>query len=800
MAHSITVPFWPTSGDCLSWSQDNQIAVVGGEHVAILSPKLTTGGQHSPQWQTTLVKINGFTATEIPRKDPLSTRHFSIGEELSRREAIGAAWSSPGLAKHKRCALAVLTANHVLSIWEADGPSESSTSWKRKLIINHAVQKYYERNERQFSGERKFDSAEQRQVQQRIRAFTWSPALRGKQLDDNVMAAAVDWGDHFLAVATEGGHMLLIHVQSPHTDYSTSFEWKAAVCSRLNIATGTIPAPSEDARARSETADYVSWGEWRPDPNNPAENYSLAPLAYVTNGQLFTTLIRGSLDVNGALVEALDQPKRHLQGRTGIIGPLQFVPGTDSCRIIAFGDDEVLSAGLDSGEVNCHGSSYHLGGRWDNVSSLAFTSDQENNIHAHFVSQLSSAQPHTSALTLSSNQSTIGAVFRPAWQDSIMHSRRIFGERNGTRDNVQERAWGIASSPAGDSIAICITLHPSNTICQTSLADQSSVLNIPREHRKEGSILPASSVSGSSSTETLLHGLQDHLERCRPPDRDSLMDQLVKLLPRRVDTPPQTGSSRADVAGFTPLLVRQVRLAMYSYPAMRTARANNLIEIAMGNTRTRDEAMRSITQQLTTVMSRLSRDKLATDDPLSAAIRKVRHLLSHSQVSQHSSASITLRCLLSSCTFARQVFLAISKQLNSTSDIENGYEAPERCQTCESDIPFESMEWAKCASGHQFQRCSLSFVALQKSGTTRSCVICGLQCLGNEVLPRHMIATSAGDVEMSELPDPEAGQSIANGDTWVEIRRTRQPEKPTLGWLLFSACDLCLYCGGKFVG
>ena len=43
----------------------------------------------------------------------------------------------------------------------------------------------------------------------------------------------------------------------------------------------------------------------------------------------------------------------------------------------------------------------------------------------------------------------------------------------------------------------------------------------------------------------------------------------------------------------------------------------------------------------------------------------------------------------------------------------NEIEASETCKICESDIPFESATWAKCASGHHFCEYGFSFLFKQ---------------------------------------------------------------------------------------
>ena len=77
-----------------------------------------------------------FTQDEWPERNLLENDGFSIGEEQSYSIVTALAWSPAALAKHRRSALAVLTSNHVLSLWASNSDMAVSSSWERVLIIN----------------------------------------------------------------------------------------------------------------------------------------------------------------------------------------------------------------------------------------------------------------------------------------------------------------------------------------------------------------------------------------------------------------------------------------------------------------------------------------------------------------------------------------------------------------------------------------------------------------------------------------------------------------------------------------
>ena len=84
----------------------------------------------------------------------------------------------------------------------------------------------------------------------------------------------------------------------------------------------------------------------------------------------------------------------------------------------------------------------------------------------------------------------------------------------------------------------------------------------------------------------------------------------------------------------------------------------------------------------------------------------------------------------------------------------------EICEVCNSSIPFDTS--ARCAKGHVFTRCSLTFLAIQEPGICMSCAQCGKQFL------------DPGKLDLSD------GLCLSR--------------------MLFSEFDVCPYCQGKYRG
>lgn len=100
-----------------------------------------------------------------------------------------------------------------------------------------------------------------------------------------------------------------------------------------------------------------------------------------------------------------------------------------------------------------------------------------------------------------------------------------------------------------------------------------------------------------------------------------------------------------------------------------------------------------------------------------------------------------------------------SGQLN----VPGPHATQETCEICQASIPFSStLTLAECVKGHQFSRCSLSFVAIQEPGVSKYCAQCEKQFL------------DPGKLEF--------------------------PAGPSLSQALFDEFDVCPYCQGKFRG
>lgn len=248
------IPVRPSSQDCLAWSPDGELAVAAGEEVYLLIPQ---NGSPEP-WTHLRITVSNFTSKEWPWQEQASFKDMSIGEEQARATVTALAWSPPGLAKHRRSVLAVLTSNLILSFWASDSNPTDLDSWKRVSVINKAL----------FSGNR---------LQQRIRSMAWAPT-NPQHVDRRTPLSQNKWGIPLIAIADDSNGLYILMVSSPFRGQSRA--WTVEVLHRHNTpmsnSSNERPSLFSFAMNTNHFIDRIEFGTWDGD----------IPVVYRTSGIL----------------------------------------------------------------------------------------------------------------------------------------------------------------------------------------------------------------------------------------------------------------------------------------------------------------------------------------------------------------------------------------------------------------------------------------------------------------------------------------------------------------------------------
>jgi Transcription factor IIIC subunit delta N-term len=315
---------------------------------------LRTGGF----WAQVSLSANLFTEDEFPITAPASNPIFSAGEELSESVVVALKWSPPGLASHGRSALAVLTSNLILSIWESFGyPVNKSSSWKRRLTINDTLTTYAESLYTVEGQQLSLEQSETAKCFQRVRSFAWAPILSSK---DPV---------NVIAVANDNAEIVILAIQPQSVNLSS--EQAVAVVSQFRIDDGhqinriTQKTSFEEGMRYPCYASHIAWSPWIQNISSSA-----AIIAFVRDSEICFLKVTVSLEPKFSIsIERLDL-KWDLPAPRAITGPFKFDKHVqdDFVHLITSVGAQLLSCQVNirSGKLNTRYSSAR--DDWDDIS------------------------------------------------------------------------------------------------------------------------------------------------------------------------------------------------------------------------------------------------------------------------------------------------------------------------------------------------------------------------------------------------------------------------------------------------
>lgn len=844
MADVTELRCWPSCVDGLDWSQDGIIALASDERVELLVgqhelyitrtnakkfPNTVSfdRDQDAAQWEHIPLQVPFFSDEELPIKEPAPLPNYSIGEEISSSAPIAIAWSPPGLAKHRRCALAALTANLVLSIWSADGKPKEASDWARRLIVNNALTDYFMGNEKEEISQITSSFEETMRLKTRVRTFAWAPALP-ISVTAHTLGSRLSFGQHMMAVCNDNNQLVIAVVDSPTSTCGADRNWSAEVLTHVTLTPDSEsifsePAYFEDMMKQQKHISHVSWSPWiiRGD-------WYHSIIVYATNDDVRARVITYTHDSVGLGEEVI---YANIEMRFN--GPMKWSPRIDNdvltlALFTTRGLSYLTISTIDASIVEQ--TTHDLDGRWDPVTGAIFDLVRRCTPRLHFSSLLSTIHNPTAVLEAKSTQ--LEALENPYWCEQIQNSAAMFSAKNDLKGNTKMKVWGLASSPLGDFIATCHSVHPSDMIEYGSPNERRGTVAISalRRYRQIREGFPAHDVSAEGILFTLKKLVENALD-----DSDELPTFVDEMVGKLVQT---YGASvkPSDQAETPSSVFISENLDVLIGDFKRTALFNS----------------ESLKDQYTVLVS-LACDSKSTNmlERTLIAYRLATSLLKLPDTLCQTSFSAEV------CAHQRQLALLIrtllepedtdTEMVDDTTNLELNFasSAVDACDFCSAPIPFMDLTSASCTNGHQFPRCGLSFLAIQAPGITKYCGICSTPFLSEEFVvaqeveepPARLEAqigvngdntsiettetrspmnnsrgeekdedrnvTMSGNGLEQEAEQPHGEKAVVHasvegiGDVSAEERR----ELPTsLARVLFLACDVCIYCGGKFIG
>ncbi|KAE8152830.1 transcription factor IIIC subunit delta N-term-domain-containing protein [Aspergillus avenaceus] len=475
---------FPSCYNCISWSSDGEVAIAAGEYVQILTPKQNEKpSTPNNTWTNTRFKANVFTNKEWATIWPQTRDNFSLGPEQSLSTVVGLAWSPPGLAKHRRCVLAVLTSNLLLSFWDI-GPQGR---WSRVAIVNHALGSY-------FSGEK---GEEMKLRKAGIRSFTWCPPLKVPGPEEpatpySVLGAESRWGLWFLGVANDDNDVVVLRVDA---GYSFAVVGLGSV-SEGGAGAGAGASVFATAVASRVKAGFMAAGPWvyLPAADRRGICAAVSNLGIVCGSRLRVVRCVATLTLEDeetgspvykAACELVENPMGELVDERHFTTPLQWLYSDGAPEIW-------LAAGTFAGLTVLRFSyaayeGQEKGGRV-RVQELPFyeaTEEDEDRRHWEPTSAMTVAwdegaqKPVLHVGTVGGYTASMALqdsveLGLPSWRKQLDNIREQFDIARDLGGFTIARTWGLASHRG--LVVAAITVHPGDTIEYRTSAEERTTL------------------------------------------------------------------------------------------------------------------------------------------------------------------------------------------------------------------------------------------------------------------------------------------------------------------------------------
>lgn len=700
MLRPIELSFSPSCSNCLAWSADGELAVAAGEFVHVLTPKTGKRSEALPSstqrggvdWNITRFRANLFTNKEWPIIPPQNRDDFSIGAEQSISKVVGLAWSPPGLTKYRRCLLAVLTSNNLLSFYEAIGPQEK---WTRVTVVNETLREHF--------GPLIEDTGPLLR-KTNIRSFAWCPPMKvpaTQQLDESRKWSVPEtrWGIHILCLANGDNDLIFIHISRPKAPSSAVSPVREILTLTFlhdleqnfpKVQAGSVLSAAVKSRIWVSEMTCGPWHLRSSVSGNPSS--AVATIAAVYGTKLKTVRLELSWSFlpedAGEISNYKPQLKcsEHGLALTGNLGgeyhftrPLQwlYTSNPSSVHLVAgiFGGlvSVCMSSGFYEGEAASEGdvsvqrkcfmenksdAVERVVGNWEPIGGMtAVASENGNQGIIHVGTQGGYAMMFTVNVDQTSTEPVV-----PFWKQQVEEFRERFDIDHDLGGLAIARIHGLASHHG--IVAAGFTLHPGDMIEYRIAAEERTTVVFS---------------TGSSSTEdeTLLPALAAH-----EIDR----------------SPAYLRAKRGAVLGIV-LAIEPEDLGSnsWSQKLMYSAACCAIVE-------SQNQALLS---QSKAALVRLA---TITGADLSEEISKCAH-------------------------GSNFIGPKSSEQLNGP-----GALLYEKCDICDLGISWYSAQEAQCASGHLFVRCGLTFLPILEPEVSKFCFACGMEYLNEESLAQRFNA------------------------------------------------------------
>jgi hypothetical protein len=623
-----------------------------------------------------------------------------------------------------------------------------------------------------------------------------------------------------VALANDDNQIVFVVVNSPTSTLGVERHWGAEVLVHDSFTPEpenifTEPVFFEDMMKQQRHICHIAWSPWfvRGDCYQSV-------IVYATNDDVRAKVVTYTHDNIRLGVEVI-YPGFDLRYN----GPMKWGPmieDGDKLKLALFTHSGLVYLTISAQDASITEKMTHdLDGRWDPISGLVWDITEQCSPRLHISSLLSTLQNPTAILDMSSSPPT--SLGSPSWREKLDNNLALFSVKNELKGNSKAKVWGLASSPLGDYIAVCNSVHPSDMIEYGIPADRSGTVAISslRHGNQDRELFPTKNVSAEGLSYTLkklAHTIEDpdKLPTFAAETVERLLQIYTPLPSPKANTRPWTTES--DIYALIAAFKKVAFFDTHSLKDRYTILVSHAFRIGSS-----DELPKIlIAYRLATALQRLPSSLLKT-------------AFSTEIFAQHKQLTALIKNVMGSENTEEDPVDGNGSSTSRSTD-----SSVDTCDFCSAPIPLTDVTSASCMNGHQFPRCGLSFLAIQAPGITKYCGICSTPFLSDEFVLAQELQVGNKDVGTGIEGDSvtmgveQNGEGPATGDqvpltgSGHEDVRSEGGQAPTNGThatqpngaateelddgnsrkdlpvslarVLFLACDVCIYCGGKFVG
>lgn len=625
-------------------------------------------------------------------------------------------------------------------------------------MVNDALVEYFSTNVNEIESTIVQGTIQKMRLRTRIRCFAWAPPPITSD-PSPIIGTQTMWGPSIVAVADEDNHIALVAINSPATTLDIEQPWSGQVLSHFSV----IPEPKSVFRSpgtfdeimqQQRHISQLTWSPWTVQGDRLS-----SVLIYATNADLRARVIAyndETVDIGG---DEVTYPNIELRyGSRFKWSPKKEDGDKVTLALTALSKVIVLVISTHNAAIISR-TEHDLDGYWDEMSGAAWDYTPETpTIH---LGSLQAKLNNTTRLQYS-NDSITPVPEHPRWREQLWEAQNLFSAQHDLQGHARTKIWGLDTSPLGDFIAACSTVHPTDMVEYGPPNERRSSIVIS-ELRKYGRNTKLEMPVQDCSAEGLVFTLRKWAEGSGDGKEtpSSTIDEVTNQL-FDVHWKPEVVLGIGEPTSSTPMtdlhaLIKYIKHSAFLNP-------------------------HTVKDRITTLVTQTLAPSLPTTLP--------RTLIAYRLASFTSTLPTLLRYAtpfsIEIAEHHRRAVLLINAAMESSPSSSSTFPQLEPCDTCDfcsADIPLDDLDTATCRNGHEFSRCGISFLAIQKPRISKYCGLCKTPYLSEEFVGAQEEGRGNGAEAV------EGGAAEENGARVVSLSKA-----------LYAACDVCIYCGGKFTG